>query len=226
MHSRSHTRLLQFVCVLGMHADVLRSHSQPGTWDLHSACVQRRSVFALRSSAQPLLVVETQSPRTESQAGFDESEKKVDVLLCSTWTREQFVLEAPRLPLAGVKSPSTLPPTQSLTIFLCRVGSWESVPDNAKRGGEREADKRFSFSPFAFAVLNLASLRRHPLVHRLRAFIETNLMSLAKLFTSLMQGAEASILKSPLYSEFHIINILGHLLWRICGRRKTWRVVS
>ena len=133
------------------------------------------------------MVAETQSPRTESQAGF---EQKVDVLLCSTWTREQFVLQAPHLPLAGVKNSSTLPPTQSLTIFLCRVGSWESVPDNAEKEEEREADKTLSFSPFAVAVLNVARLRRHPLVHRLRAFIETNLMSLATLFTSLMQGAE------------------------------------
>jgi hypothetical protein len=155
-------------------------------------------------------VVETQSPRTESQAWFDENEKKVDVLLCSTWTREQFVLEAPRLPLA-FKSSSTLPPTQSLTIFLCRVGSSESVPDNAEREEEREANKTLSFSPFAVAVLNVACLRRHPLVHRLRAFMEEKHQGVATLFTSLMQGAEASILeRSSIYSEFHVVNILGH----------------
>ena len=72
---------------------------------------------------------------------------------------------------------------------------------------EQESEAAYqapAFTPFGVAVLNVACLRRHPLVHRLRAFIETNRVSLATLFARLMQGAESEDLAQGLLTEMQL----------------------
>ena len=113
--AQSHSQKLPCVTLLhctDIHAPPLRgtdtyqadvrtqtnTHAQP--WVLPT-CEQRRTVFSLRSSAQPLRMVKEQPTPRGSEPELAASSRAParladaqtgDWQLCSTWTREQFVL--------------------------------------------------------------------------------------------------------------------------------------
>ena len=109
-----------------------------------------------------------------------------------------FVLEVPRAPLQADT------PKQSVKIFLSSIADGEQESTEQLEAAREAAHQAPGFRPFGVAVLNVACLRRHPLVHRLRAFVETNSLSLDMLFARLMQGAESEDLAQGLLTEMQL----------------------